>query len=284
MDGRVPAGNEDWLLEELGRVRALAERLLADPNDADDVVQEAWLRTREVPVRFESRGRLRAWLAGMAKRMARDTLRARRRRAAREQRVARLEVRTDAENVVERSAQLEELLHAVRALDEPQRRCVLLRYMDGYSTDEIAAAMSVSEEVIRKRLSRAMALLRSAQLAVPARAPAGIIERRTLRESALRYAFHVGALLLLLLGLQFPLHAPETVLGGSDGARPVASETRADRSEETRAQPQRTPEPEPSMAIRSSEEASGPDGRPAADAPATKPVLEAPLLAPATEN
>src|SRR6185436_12966688 len=138
MDGRVLVRNDDWLLEDLGWVRALAERLLADPNDADDVVQEAWLRTREAPVRLESRGRLRAWLAGMAKRMARDTLRARRRRAAREQRVARLEARTDAENVVERSALLEELLHAVRALDEPQRRCVLLRYMDGYSTDEIA--------------------------------------------------------------------------------------------------------------------------------------------------
>ena len=284
MDGRVLVRNEDRLLEELGWVRALAERLLADPNDADDVVQETWLRTREAPVRFESRSRLRAWLAGMAKRMARDTLRARRRRSAREQRVARLEARTDAENVVERSAQLEELLHAVRALDEPQRRCVLLRYMDGYSTDEIAAAMSVSEEVVRKRLSRAMALQRSAHLAALTRAPAGMIERRTWRESALRYAFLVGALLLLLLGLQWLLHAPETVLGGSDGSRPVASETRADRSEETRAQPERTPEPEPSMVIRSPDEASGPDGPPAAGAPATAPVREAPLLAPVSEN
>jgi RNA polymerase sigma-70 factor (ECF subfamily) len=272
MDGRVLARNDDWLLEELGWVRALAERLLADPNDADDVVQEAWLRTREAPVRFESRSRLRAWLAGIAKRMARDTLRARRRRAAREQRVA-LEARTDAENVVERSAQLEELLHAVRALDEPQRRCVLLRYMDGYSTEEIAAALSVSEEVVRKRLSRAMAHLRSAQLAVLARAPAGSIDRRTRRESALRYAFHVGALLLLVFGPQLLLHAPKTALGGSDGARSVANETHA--------QSQRTPEPEPSMATRSPDEASGPA---AADAPSTTPVLKAPLLAPLNEN
>lgn len=154
--------DDEQMLEELGLVRRVAQRLLGDPNDADDVVQEAWLRTRTAPVRFESRGRLRAWLAALAHRMARDTLRSRRRRLAREERAARLETEADAADVLERSALLERLLQAVRALEEPQRSTVLLRYLDGHSTAEIAAAMSVSEEVVRKRLTRTRAHLRAA--------------------------------------------------------------------------------------------------------------------------
>lgn len=152
--------DETVLREELIWARTAAERLLEDPNDADDIVQEAWIRTQEVGARFESRGRMRAWLMGVVRRMARDTLRARRRRTAREQRVARQEARADAEDVVERSAQLERLLRAVRELGEPQRSAMLLRYLDGHSTAEIAAATGVSEAVVRKRLTRARDHLR----------------------------------------------------------------------------------------------------------------------------
>ena len=166
MDARsltLDAGSRDGtLLEELGWLRDLACRLVADKNDADDLVQEAWLKARSTPAaRFASRSRLRAWLAAVTRRMARDTQRARRRRALREERAARTEILGSAADVVERSALLEALLHAVRALDEPYRSTVLLRYMDAYSTAEVAVAMSVSEELVRKRLSRALARLRA---------------------------------------------------------------------------------------------------------------------------
>lgn len=189
--------DDEQLLEELGWVRAVAGRLLADPNDADDVVQETWLRTRQASVQFESRGRLRAWLAGVAQRMARDTLRARHRRARREERAAREEARADAEDVVERSGALQAMLQAVRALDEPQRSTVLLRYLDGYSTSEIASAMAISEDLVRKRLTRARAILRE-RLAADPRARA---QRRAAHVSVLRRTSVAGALLVALLGL-----------------------------------------------------------------------------------
>lgn len=171
METSAATHSEGVLLEELGWLRTLARRLLADPNDAEDVVQEAWLKTRDVVDRFPSRGRLRAWLTGLVHRMARDTMRARRRRERREEVVA-ASARQDAEDGVERLVALESLLHTVRMLDEPLRAVVLLRYLDGHTTAEIAAALRVSEDLVRKRLSRGRAALRRA-LGVPGEATGG---------------------------------------------------------------------------------------------------------------
>jgi RNA polymerase sigma-70 factor, ECF subfamily len=204
MDTRALVLDDDLLIEELGWLRTVAQRLLADPNDAEDVVQETWLRTRRAPPSFESRGRLRAWLAAVARRMARDTLRARRRRAAREERAARLEARLDAEDVVERSGQIERLLRAVRALEEPQRSTVLLRYLDGYSTAEIASAMGVSEELVRKRLARTRTQLRAA-LGLDVEAPT------SRGRGAVQAA---GLFVLLVLGLGGLSRTPESLRGG----------------------------------------------------------------------
>lgn len=195
METSAATNSEGVLLEELGWLRTLARRLMADPNDAEDVVQEAWLKTREVLAHFPSRNRLRAWLAGFAYRMARDTVRARRRRERREE-VAALSARQDAEDGVERLAALESLLHTVRMLDEPLRAVVLLRYLDGHSTAEIAAALGISEDLVRKRLTRGRAALRRA-LGVPDAAG----ERAGGRSLAL------GAGALLLAGLVVGLWA-----------------------------------------------------------------------------
>lgn len=194
MDTSAATHSEGVLLEELGWLRTLARRLLNDPNDAEDVVQEAWLKTREVVDTFPSRGRLRAWLTGLVHRMARDTMRARRRRERREEVVA-ASARQDAEDGVERLAALESLLHTVRMLDEPLRAVVLLRYLDGHTTAEIAAALGISEDLVRKRLTRGRNALRRA-LGVPDEVGEGTGRR-----------FALGAGALLLVGLACGLWA-----------------------------------------------------------------------------
>mgnify|MGYP001453233153 FL=1 len=151
--------NDIAFLGELGWVRAMARGLLADPNDAEDITQEVWLKAHIGGAeRFPSLKSLRAWLAAVTQRMARDTRRARQRRVAREERAARSE--SVAEDVVERSALVRALLQAVSELDEPCRSTVLLRYMDGHSIAEVAAELSITEEAVRKRLSRGLARLR----------------------------------------------------------------------------------------------------------------------------
>jgi len=240
MDAHAYPTDDGLLLEELGWIRRVADRLLADPNDADDIVQEAWLKTRELRERFDSRGRLRAWLSGMARRMALDRLRARRRLAAREERAALLAARAEAEDGVERIAALEALLQAVRALDEPQRKTILMRYLDEYSTAEIAAAMDVSEEVVRKRLTRARTQLRAtlcARLGLPAERPLA---------RALRRASIAGAIVVTLLGLRALWGAREATdtrpapasPALADAARPEGTSTSERNTADTRAQPE----------------------------------------------
>jgi len=195
MDTSAATHGEGVLLEELGWLRTLARRLLNDPNDAEDVVQEAWLKTRDVVDTFPSRGRLRAWLTGLVHRMARDTMRARRRRERREEVVA-ASARQDAEDGVERLAALESLLHTVRMLDEPLRKVILLRYLDGHSTAEIAAAIGTSEDLVRKRLSRGRAALRRAL---------GVSDE-LVEGAGRRFALGAGALLLAGLALALWAH------------------------------------------------------------------------------
>lgn len=151
------------LAAELGWVRGLATRLVADPNDAEDVAQEAWLKARSTPRGFASIQGLRAWLAAVTRSLARDMRRSELRRAGREERAARVEASAQddvTQDVVERSETVEAVLAALRELEEPYRSTVLLRHMDGRSTADVAHLTRVSEEVVRKRLSRGHARLR----------------------------------------------------------------------------------------------------------------------------
>lgn len=258
------------LLEELGWLRTLARRLLADPNDAEDVVQEAWLRTREVVEHFPSRGRLRAWLTGLVHRMARDTVRARRRRAWREE-VAALSARQDAEDGVERLAALESLLHTVRMLDEPLRAVVLLRYLDGHSTAEIAAALRISEDLVRKRLSRGRAALRRVL---------GVPDEAGVRAGGRALALGAGALLLAGLGVGLwasGRNETEPVSGV-----PLAAEVSPPPASGAPAAASFAPASAPAqVAVPTVEAPAVADARPE-PAPAIEPPAEAPALDPSS--
>lgn len=275
MDTSAATHSEGVLLEELGWLRTLARRLLNDPNDAEDVVQEAWLKTREVVDTFPSRGRLRAWLTGLVHRMARDTMRARRRRERREEVVA-ASARQDAEDGVERLAALESLLHTVRMLDEPLRAVVLLRYLDGHTTAEIAVALGISEDLVRKRLSRGRAALRRA-LGAPDEAGEG---------TGRRVALGAGALLLagIALGLwatgrgSGPIQPEPTTVEALPAA--LVDPARTFESPAVLV-PEPAPEPTPvAEAAAEPEPASAPETPPASDpAPASSALDSAPSTA-----
>ncbi len=160
MNVRVSVLDDAAFAAELQWVKRLAKSLLADENDADDVAQEAFIKASATPAGFASRSGLRAWMAAVTRRLARDLHRVRARRAEREKRAAKPEALPSTSDVVERSAFLETLVHAVRALPEPNRSTVLHRYLDGLSTEEIARKTCVSEVAVRKRLSRGLAELR----------------------------------------------------------------------------------------------------------------------------
>jgi RNA polymerase sigma-70 factor (ECF subfamily) len=85
-----PAIDPELLLREHAWLRRLAYSLAADPGSADDLVQDTWVAALEHPPRTSADG-VRAWLASVARNLARGRRRRGANAKARERSAARPE-------------------------------------------------------------------------------------------------------------------------------------------------------------------------------------------------
>ncbi len=174
-------GNDDWLTErfeaERGRLEALAYRMLGSRADAEDVVQEAWLRldradTSEVV-------NLSGWLTTVISRLALDHLRS---RGARRDQPSGMdlsdkglesehEVGPEQEAILAESVGLA-MLVVLDTLDPAQRVALVLHDMFAVSFDEIASILERSPAAVRQLASRARRRVQGAD------APAGPAARQ----------------------------------------------------------------------------------------------------------
>lgn len=153
-----------------GKVFAVACRI-AGPNDAEDVVMDTFLKAWEALPGFGGRSSLKTWLLRIAANRARDVLRARGVRAARtlsdddaEGAVRQVSDPTQAgpdEQAADREAQ-GLAARALTTLPGPHRQVLLLRYADGLSYADIAAAAGISIGTVMSRLFYARRKLREA--------------------------------------------------------------------------------------------------------------------------
>lgn len=147
------------LLLQHGRfLRALAASLVRDPELAEDVVQETWLRWLSSPKGAVRR--LRGWLAAAARHQAANAARARERRARHEALGARPEEPRSPAEEAEQAELLHRVVDAVFALEEPYRETILARYFRGEDTRSIARSSGVPASTVRSREQRALAKLR----------------------------------------------------------------------------------------------------------------------------
>lgn len=125
-------------------------------NDAGDLVAEVFAAALVHRRRFDpARGSAQAWLIGIARHKVADA----RRRGVLEARMCRrLGIRLPVQFAVE--LRLDEDAELLAELSDDQRRAVQARVIDGRSYAEIAQQESVSEQAVRKRVSRALAALR----------------------------------------------------------------------------------------------------------------------------
>jgi len=140
---------DDELVAQGRFLRRLAYALLQDEHAAQDVVQSAYLAA------LERRPVGAGWMRAVVRNLARKRLRANRRRDARERTVARREAEP---STAEAAAQMERqarVVAAVRALDEPYRRAIVLRYYYGRTPTGIAAQLGVPVATVKTRLRRA---------------------------------------------------------------------------------------------------------------------------------
>ncbi len=134
-------------------VYRIALHCLASPPDAEDAVQEVFLRLFTYRKPFEGGEHLRRWLIRVTVNVCRDMLKRRRRR-----RLVSLEAAA-AVPVFDRTED-RDLDRAVLSLPESCRAVLDLYYYEELTTGEIAAALDLTVSAVTTRLSRARAALK----------------------------------------------------------------------------------------------------------------------------
>lgn len=152
--------NEDRLADHIRRV--LKRRLLSQGlnlQDAEDLVQDCATLVFEAMKDFDSRkGTLDAWLSGYARNVARSWWRTSySRRQIESQLDIEMELGAESNDSGDGSGVLEAALTQLNLIDQ---ELLQMRFLFGYSFDEIASLANLTPINARKRVSRAVEVLR----------------------------------------------------------------------------------------------------------------------------
>lgn len=146
------------------RCLRFARAMLRHPDDAEDMVQEAFVRLYRALPRYEERQRFESWLFQILGNCCRTANTARHRERAR---------LVDDQATLERipshdrpDARFEhewgdEVRRALAEVPEYNREIFLLHYIEGFSYDEIARMTGVRESALKMRVKRACDFLRA---------------------------------------------------------------------------------------------------------------------------
>ena len=161
------------LVERHGRaVYRLAHRMTGNPSDAEDVVQETFLRAYKQLSRFESRANFGTWLHRIAVNCSIDLIRSRPHRESAHD-TSDLEHlggdrdRTDAtgsspERLMLSTEVQERIAAAMSALSQMERAAFVLRHFEGHSIEEISRALGLKTNATKHSIFRAVRKMRMA--------------------------------------------------------------------------------------------------------------------------
>ena len=153
---------EPLVLAHQEAVFRLSYLLLGDPDDAEDVAQETFLRAWNHLKRFDTTRPLRPWLLSIASNLASNRRRSAGRYLAALTRAFRDEPTSSAstEDKSAREMEARDLWKAVQTLGLADQQIVYLRYFLELSVVETAQALNIPEGTVKSRLSRALERLR----------------------------------------------------------------------------------------------------------------------------
>ncbi|MEO8677962.1 MAG: sigma-70 family RNA polymerase sigma factor [Vicinamibacterales bacterium] len=149
----------------------LAQRMTGSAQDAEDVVQETWLKAHKQLGRFEARADFRTWLHRICVNCSIDLIRARRHREDAHD-PADLEEGPLSERGSEEqaapdrlaaSAQIQERVQeALTRLTSLERAAFTLRHVEGMSIDEVGVKLGLKTSATKHSIFRAVRKMRSA--------------------------------------------------------------------------------------------------------------------------
>ncbi len=149
---------------EKENVIGLCRRVLRDPQEAEDVAQEAFIQAYRALPTFRGDGAFGAWLGRIATRMAYAKLKRPTELQADPTREDGWLVDPadgiDPQHVMLDGERRAEVQRAISTLPEHQRRIVEMRFYGGMSLEEISSATGAPIGTVKSRLHRALAALR----------------------------------------------------------------------------------------------------------------------------
>lgn len=134
--------------------------MMGNLDDAQDALQDAFVKTWKTLDRFDLKRRFAPWFFQILRNQCRDALRKRKARFRLEALDERLEMRpadpeTGPERRNERREAKERLWKALEQLDEDYREVLVLKEIEGFRYGEIAGILGIPEGTVASRLFHA---------------------------------------------------------------------------------------------------------------------------------
>jgi RNA polymerase sigma-70 factor (ECF subfamily) len=172
---RVRAGDtfafEQIMLATEQRVVSIAWRMLGNRDDAREATQEVYLRVFRYLARFRAGEDFRGWLYRITINVCRDFARKRRLTAAAQfddMEVAQAGAATepsysgaDPESLALHAQQLALVRRALQSLPAKERAALVLRDLEGFSTEQVAQALGSRPVTVRSQVSSARAKIKA---------------------------------------------------------------------------------------------------------------------------
>jgi len=140
-----------------------AERIVDDPADAEDIVEDMFVKLWHKPRLFESSGHLRAFLYRCTKNACLDFIKTSRR--ANERNTLFSEELGYSEesylNEIIRTEVIRDIYQAIQELPPQCSKVISMSYVDGLSNAEIAVKMGLAVKTVKNQKLRGLTLLRN---------------------------------------------------------------------------------------------------------------------------
>jgi RNA polymerase sigma-70 factor (ECF subfamily) len=170
---RAQSGDSDafrLLVEQHSRaVFRLAFRMTGNEQDAEDVVQETFLRAYRQLDKYEARSSFSTWLYRIASNYSLDLIRMRKRHEDKRERgnseerdiLQTLPVNSPGPDRIAYGSQVQERVNeALNELSPQERTAFVLRHFEGMSIDEIGTALGTGTNATKHSIFRAVQKLR----------------------------------------------------------------------------------------------------------------------------
>lgn len=154
------AGGDEAFREIVGRYQDLlfrhAERMTGRADDAEDIVQAAFVKSYRSLASCRNPDRVGAWLFRIAANGCKDHLKSRRRRDVSIDTGPEVEAKKGLpEDDLDRSILRSRIERALAGLPADQREVFVLKHVEGYSYPEISDLLGVSVPALKMRVHRA---------------------------------------------------------------------------------------------------------------------------------